>query len=370
MPPSRRGFMTGSLVSLTVGCSLGPRTVGAAADGPADVPWLSEVQQPPEQLPASAPRPGSLLVDDSGRRIETLAAWRKQREEIHRWWVGFLGRLDVERRPPKLTVLEEDRPAGVVRQLVRYENEPGRQAEGYLIRPRRLANGGAPGVVALHSTVGHTIRQPAGVEGNPAKAFGLKLAQEGCVTFSPRCFLWRGEGSYRERAAAFHRRHPQSRGMAKMLFDAQRGLDVLETAGGVDPKRLGAVGHSLGAKEALYLAAFDPRVKAAVSSEGGVSLRFSNWDAPWYLGDAINEPGFTREHHELLGLIAPRPFLLIGGGAADGAKSWPLIERALPVYRLHEPDRRPRLGLFDHGEGHSVPPIAERRIQQWLLTYL
>ncbi len=60
-----------------------------------------------------------------------------------------------------------------------------------------------------------------------------------------------------------------------MLLDGMVAMNVLESLPSVDPKRMGAIGHSLGAKEALYLAAFDPRVRAAVSSEGGVGIPLS-----------------------------------------------------------------------------------------------
>ena len=76
-----------------------------------------------------------------------------------------------------------------------------------------------------------------------------------------------------------------------MLYDASRAVDLLVAIEDVDPHRIGAIGHSLGAKEVLYLAAFDERVRAVVSSEGGIGLSYSNWDAPWYLGEAIQRPG-------------------------------------------------------------------------------
>jgi hypothetical protein len=118
----------------------------------------------------------------------------------------------------------------------------------------------------------------------------------------------------------------------------------------------------------LYLAAFDERIQAAVASEGGVGLRFSNWDAPWYLGEAIRSEQFGREHHELLALAAPRAFLLLGGDSADGDRSWPFVAAAMPVYRLYT--EQPALGLWNHRQGHSVPPEATERIFQWLRTYL
>lgn len=282
-------------------------------------------------------------------------------------WTAFLGTLKAERPRPKLEVAEEDRPEGCIRQLVRYEAEPGIPVEGYLLKPAK-GDGPRPGVVALHSTTKNTIRQPAGLAGEPEKAFGLKLAQRGCVAFCPTCFLWVGEGSYEAHVAAFQKRHPGAKGMAKMLWDAVRALDVLESLPEVDARRLGAVGHSLGGKEALYLAAFDERVRATVSSEGGIGIAFSNWDAPWYLGKEVHDKAFARSHHELLGLVAPRAFLLLGGDSADGARSWPYIEAALPVYRLY--GGMARVGLLNHGKGHSVPPEAEERLYQWLAAYL
>jgi hypothetical protein len=66
-------------------------------------------------------------------------------------------------------------------------------------------------------------------------------------------------------------------------------------------------------------------------------------------------------------LIAPRPFLLLGGDSADGDRGWPFIAAALPVYKLY--GDTPRVGQFNHKQGHSVPPEAERRIYEWLETY-
>ena len=99
----------------------------------------------------------------------------------------------------------------------------------------------------------------------------------------------------------------------------------------VDPDRLGAIGHSLGGKEALFLAAFDDRIRAAVSSEGGIGIGYSNWDAPWYHGEDVHRPGFPLDHAQVLALVAPRSFLLVGGDSADGDRSWPYIDACLPV---------------------------------------
>lgn len=364
-PFSRRDFFrsTAAAAAAALPC------VGAGGKDPVetgsreDVPWLHEVQRPAKgvrSLPA-------VLETDRGEPIRSLSQWKDRRAEIRHRWLGYLGPLGSRPRSSRLEVIEEDRPPGVVRQLVEYEGEPGLRVRGYLIKPL-VMDDKRPGVVALHSTVDHTIRQPAGLEGEARKAFGLHLAQMGYVTFSPECFLWhdRGDRDFYEQTDRVLARRSGSRGMAKMLFDAMRAVDVLENIEEVDGSRLGAIGHSLGAKEVLYLAAFDDRVKASVSSEGGVGIDFSNWDAPWYLGADIKD--FGHDHHELLALIAPRPFLLIGGDSADGRQSWPYVEAALQAYELFG-DPSP-VGLLNHAQGHSVPPIAELRAYQWLMAYL
>lgn len=359
---SRRRFLAATAVS-TLALSRAAHAVSA------EVPWLDEIQRPLPVSPEDKVALEPLLVDGKGRKITSLAQWKARRAALRQWWLDFLGSLPAGDQPPEMTVLEEQRVGGVVRRLIRYEPEPGQVTEAYLLEPAS-GNGPFPGVVVFHSTVPHSIRQPAGVEGKPEKFFGLKLAQRGCVALCPRNFLWPDNHHIeaQEQTRRFHQRCPKVKGMAKMLLDGRRAVDLLCSFPNVDRRRIGTVGHSLGAKEVVYLGAFDERVRVVVSSEGGIGTTFSNWDAPWYLGPSIKEPSFRHEHHELLGLIAPRPFLLLGGDSADGDRSSPFIQAALPVYRLYGPVAR--IGLFNHHQGHNVPPEAERRIYQWFETYL
>ncbi len=84
------------------------------------------------------------------------------------------------------------------------------------------------------------------------------------------------------------------------------------------------------------MAAFDSRIKVAVASEGGIGIKFSNWDAPWYLGQQVNRPNFTHDHHELLALSAPKPVLIVAGESADGDRGWPMLVDAQKVYRQYD----------------------------------
>ena len=333
--------------------------------------WFDALRVPPKLIPATATRPAPLLFDERHQPIATPEAWAKRWDVLEKQWRGFLGTIPAPRAVGSIQVVEEDEPGTLLRQLVRYEAEPGLPVMGYLLRPRgRAPEGGRPGAVVLHSTVDYTIRQPAGLEGPADKHIGVHLAERGYVVFCPMCFLWQysRKGKIAEAVDWLRVRHPGVTGMAKMLFDAVRAVDHLVAQPDVDRKRIAAIGHSLGAKEALYLAAFDTRVRATVSSEGGIGLTYSNWDAPWYLGEAIRRPGFPFDHGQVLSLIAPRAFLLIGGDSADGAASWPYIEAGLPVWKLlNAPDA---LGLFNHGEGHAFPKIAQTRSDEWLDWFL
>jgi hypothetical protein len=69
-----------------------------------------------------------------------------------------------------------------------------------------------------------------------------------------------------------------------------------------------------------------------------------------------------------LALIAPRPFLLVGGDAADGDASWTFIHATLPVYRLLQADDR--LGFFNHHRKHTFPENARKVAYEWLDSWL
>jgi dienelactone hydrolase len=256
---------------------------------------------------------------------------------------------------------------------IRYRVDPETEVEAYLLLPPSRPEP-RPAMVVLHPTTNDTIEESAGVLGRETRQIGLQLVRRGYVCIVPKNFLWSGpEGeSYQGvTESLLHRpKQPWRTGMARMVWDAIRATDVLCERPEVDRKRIGTIGHSLGGKEALYHAAFDPRIRAAVSCEGGVGLSFSNWDADWYLGRQIRDPGFHHDNHEVLALAAPTPLLIIGGESADGARSWPYLEAVLPVWRLFGAEER--LGLLRHGLGHEFAPAGpvRDRIYHWLGHWL
>lgn len=346
------------------------RVDGGRAKAVRDVDWLNEINRAPDEVPTKFAGRIQPLLDMGG---QSIAKWQPRRKHLLQAWNKFLGQ--VAERPEKsdYQILESQQLDGFVRQRIRYENEPGQQLEAWLLKPSGQAElDSMPGITALHQTTSQTIDEIAGVSGPKMQHLAPKLAKRGFVVICPKNYLWVDTPSISEAARRFSQRKPGVLGMSKMLYDAQRATDILANVREVDSNRLGAIGHSLGAKETLYLTAFDSRIRVGVASEGGLTFRSTNWNAPWYLGKAIDEPDFERNHHELLALIAPRPFLILGGesgrGAADGDRSWPLISSAQKVYRLW--DQPVRLGLLNHGQGHSIPEPVWAKTVQWLETYL
>jgi dienelactone hydrolase len=349
---------------------IGTTAICTSAD---DVPWLAEVQRPPEvQSTFDTGTMLPLLLKNDGSRVSNREQWSARKQELIDAWQEFLGPDLTSPKDNTFTVTNTQKIGKILRELIRYECEPGLFVDAYLLRPDDAGQTRRPGLVVLHHTTAATIDEVAGVSSRDSRQLGWKMAERGFIVICPRCFLWQDAENLNNAVDKFRARHPQSLGMRKMLFDARRAVDVLSHRSDVDPARIGAMGHSLGAKETLYLAAFDDRIKAAVASEGGLCLKSTNWDAPWYLGPKINDESLVRNHHELLALIAPRAFLVVGGeagpGAADGDRSWPHISAASEVYRLF--NDHPRLGLLNHHKGHEIPGTAFQKMAEWLEVYL
>jgi dienelactone hydrolase len=280
------------------------------------------------------PNLSPLLITDDGKKITSADEWKARREEIKRKWINYLGQFPSDKPPLKAEVISVEKLDGFTRKYVKYQIEEGEFTDAYLLVPNG-AQGQLPEVVVFHPTVNTHIKESAGVEGSDTnRMFGVDFVRDGYIVLCPRCYIFKEGGNFTNQVEAMKIKHPNWKGITRMLLDAIRAADYLESLPNVDTNRIGCFGHSLGAKEVLYAAAFDERYKAAVFSEGGIGIKFSNWDAIWYLGNGVNKPAFNLEHHQLMALIAPRPFMLIGGDSADGDKSLPFINAAKDVYEL------------------------------------
>lgn len=339
-----------------LGLSLGSLEVGAG---------ILDSQRPPAHMPPDAPRLSDLLVDGQGRPINSKRGWLKQRARLKAQWQAVLGEFPTTKVPLKSQALSTEELPEFTRRLVTYQVEEGLFTDGYLLTPR-TAKRRLPAVVVFHPTTPLQAKGVAGLasEYEPEKWQGVQLVRRGYVVWCPRNYIETEGTDWAGNAARVRARHPHWTGMTRMVWDAIRAADFVESLPNVDRKRIGCLGHSLGGKEVLYAMAFDERYQAGVSSEGGIGLKFSNWAAPWYFGPKIQEPGFKRENHEVLALVAPRAFLLLAGDSADGDRSWAFIAAAKPIYALL--NALDNLGWLNHHQGHRYSPEARVAAERFL----
>ena len=303
---------------------------------PPDAQWLAQFQHPPAA--------GVQTVDLS--ELGTIKAA----------WTRILG------LPPHRSTKVTLRPLKQYRESTWNGQLLDLNASRILImEPVRKPSGKLPVVIVPY----YDVDSPAGENlgghrsGGGVRAFAKLAVQRGFIAVAIR---WFGEGDGEGYDEAVHHLAPGLTGLGKWITEAQSLVDYLVTRPDVDSKRIGIIGHSLGGKMALYAAAFDPRLAVIVSSEPGISLSFSNYEAFWYLGKQRPQ---DRDQQELLALIAPRPFLLIAGESSDGQKSWPYLQAAQATYPNPQ-----HLGMFNHRGGH--PPTAQSvtHAMDWLERFL
>lgn len=244
-----------------------------------------KLQIPPMRQPTNAPQLSRLLVDLRGVPISSKRAWLAQRARLKEGWQNVLGEFPKRKAPLKTEVLATEDLDGLSRQFVRYQVEDGLFTDGYLLTPRP-AKEKLPAVVVFHPTTPLQAKGVAGLapEYPEEKWQGVQLVRRGYVVWCPRNYIETPGADWAGNAARVMARHPNWTGMTRMVWDAIRAADFVASLPSVDRKRIGCLGHSLGGKEVLYAMAFDERYKAGVSSEGGIGLNFSNWEAPSYSG--------------------------------------------------------------------------------------
>ena len=339
------------------------------------------------------------------RKKRTLPQWDfVPRAEFEANFAEFSKRLrkqGPERVAPEMKVEKEERFPGYIRRLVSYRVGEEERITGWLLIPEDLKPGEKrPLMLTLHGTnvygkdaaIGFYDAYPAGDAKEQAaranRAFALDLVQRGFICFAP------DRAGYGERAPAgvprgipamnaymkdFQEKYPQwDYHHGKVVQDLQQALDFLVELPEVDAEHIGTIGHSLGGRDSMEIAAFDPRIKAVVMSCGGnLSYQPQLWqDAAAQRSFAtqgrLNSQGMSTNF--FLQAIAPRAFLGILA-LNDYLTDYPsnLIDAARPFRsyydmllgekKLPESDR---LQILLHSAGHDAPLEVRQAAYAWL----
>jgi dienelactone hydrolase len=351
-----------------------------------------------------APEPGAELqtIPSLVEGLRSPDDWyKKRRPELMALWTRILGKLGPNKQDRrwfgdirKTKVYETQETEKYTRIRLDLPIEKDFYQKHLLLLPKNQGRGPFPAVICWTSTTPDFTA--------PEEWWGKWLAENGYVVLTSWSFIrnYRDGTSYRSNTAGklLYERFGHWLPIAKMVHDAQREAQYLRSLKQVDGKRIGFIGFSLGAKAAVYVAAFAPEIQATVALDPHIAVNGgTNWYAPWYLDwlhpfpDIPTEqrtvlsllnpdpkrPGFEHDHHELMALTAPRAFLLIGGarrcedcgGDSDDLQSWGYFNRAREVYELLGIPERIQFVLTNDGHkpnGPEIDPAWKSFFERWL----
>ena len=381
-----------------------PRRIGDSACWGALSMALSSISKPPSDVGTSE----GLPPIGPPKALRSAAAWAARAAEIDAHFRAFLGEPaeTVAGSGATTTLVDEwelpwgsaklfSQPNGLrSRQLVLLLAPPGSATSGAQTRPGAVVPFYHPDESAgidLRST-----RVPSApprnspddpMSENETIAYGRHLVDRGFIVACVEAFPFNQQSESQAdaetvaaAATSTHpiwqvatdkllRENPRWTGMGKLTHDVRLATDLLLEQPAVDPTRVLCIGHSLGGKMAFYAGCLDERIGAVIASDFGIGFSFTNWEADWYLGP----PPYTNRgtgaelslgHHHLLALMAPRPFLLIGG-EFDDDRAWQYLEMARPAYDICGA-KPSALGFHNHAAGHRPPSSANEIAYRWL----
>lgn len=253
--------------------------------------------------------------------------WKSYRKQIQAKMeavMGTLPRQDYGR--PQFTISDSLSTENYKRLTISIEVAPSERVSAYLYIPNDLApNDKRPALLALHETDMAGKKSVDG-EGSYEKSrlqlgYGKELAERGYVILAPDYPSFGDSADHDFKADSYES------GTMKGIFNHRRCIDLLESLVFVNKNKIGVIGHSLGGHNAIFLAAFDDRIKVTVSSCGWTQLdyydigpvaseRYGGRLGPfaqerymplwknWGL-DGSQKPF---DFHELISAIAPRAF--------------------------------------------------------------
>ena len=231
----------------------------------------------------------------------------------------LLGRLP-ERVDADLEVLDVEQRDGYRVERIVFDAEAAMSVPALVLVPDGAETGEPrPAVLAVHGhgTTKDTISALGGSGGTPDVDYAHRLAAAGLVVLAPdlRGFGersdWTPDDHYHCDVDLVNAVIVGTTPLALNLWDMARGIDVLQALPYVDRGRIGVCGWSYGGTIALFLAAWDERIAAALVSCYLASIASSH-RIPWNLCGSQVLPGMVDEldHASLAALVAPRALIV------------------------------------------------------------
>ena len=174
---------------------------------------------------------------------------------------------DDRRVPLAMKELSREKLDGYDRIKVSFAVEKDDRVPAWLLIPHGARK--SPAMLCLHQTINIGKDEPVGLGQQESKRQALHLVKRGYVCLAPD---YPSFGDYPFDFESAFARGDYASGTMKAIWNNMRAIDLLSSLPEVDDERIGAIGHSLGGHNALFTAAFDPRIKVVVSSCGFCSF--------------------------------------------------------------------------------------------------
>ena len=275
--------------------------------------------------------------------VETPADWAKRRAHILLGMQQAMGKLPDRTKlgPLDVKVTERSEGPGYVRYSLSFVAEGNDRVPCYLFVPANLKGKRAPAMLALHQTTVTGKGQPAGLADSENLHYALELVRRGYVVLAPD---YPSFGDYKYDFSADR----YTSGSMKGIFNHMRAVDLLVSREEVDPARIGAIGHSLGGHNAMFVGVFDERIRLVVTSCGWTPLhdyyggKLEGWTSDRYVPAIrdrykLDPDKVPFDMYEIVAAIAPRGFFSVSplhdsNFEVTGVRK--AIAEAKPIYDL------------------------------------
>lgn len=258
----------------------------------------------------------TVYLDDQQKLqpIDSAEDWARRREDILIGIQHAMGRLPQpsELEPLDVQEVSRDEGPGYSRLTITYRVDAGPRTTAHLYLPTdSKPDQRRPAILALHPTSAIGKGVVAGDGPLPNRNYAVELAQRGYVVLAPDYPSFGDDADYN-----FHI-DPYLSGSMKGVVNHMRGIDLLAARADVDPERIGAIGHSLGGHNAMFVGIFDPRVAAVVTSCGWTPFadyyggKIAGWTSDRYMPRlreiyGLNPAAVPFDFYEIAAGIAPR----------------------------------------------------------------